>query len=160
MPSAAYTTASNSELPTITIVYLVTVTAGATVLRMCTDAVDFVSRGETYRATGTAMRAQLYDDREDRPPRARIRFENLTGFLLEGLRNLDPMEDTNVTIEMVTSDEPDTVQDAWIEAVLRDVTYNSMELEGEVSADNVLAVAAPAMSYDPANFPALHAGVP
>lgn len=160
MPSSAYESASNAQFPGITPIHLVTVTAGATVLRLCTNAEDFVSRGDTFTAAGDAMTAQLYDDREDTPPRARLSFENLTGALLDAIRSLDPTVETTVLIELVTAEEPDTVQDSWSDAELRDITYNSLTIEGELTAENVIGIAAPAMSFDPVNFPALHAGVP
>lgn len=160
MPSSAYESASNAQFPGITPITLVTITAGATVLRLCTDAVDFVSRGDTFTAAGDLMTASLYDDREDTPPRARISFENLTGALLAAVRSLDPMVEATVLIELVTAEEPDTVQDSWDGAALRDVSYNSLTIEADLTAENIVGIAAPAMSFDPVNFPALHAGVP
>lgn len=163
MPSSAYTAASHAQFPGVTPIHLVTVTVGTTsptILRLCTNSVDFVSRGDTFTAAGDAMTVQLYEDREDRPPRARLAFENLTGEMMEAVRSLDPLEPTTVLVELVTSEEPDVVQDSWDGAELRDITYTSLTIEGELTAENVVGIAAPAMSFDPVNFPALHAGVP
>jgi hypothetical protein len=160
MPSSAYASAIHSEFPGITPLQLVTITAGATTLRLCTDMQDLVSRGNTFTACGDLLDGQLYDDREDRPPRARIVFQNLSGALLAALRSLDPRETTYVMVELVTAEEPDTVQASWSGAELREISYNSLTLEGEITADNVVGIAAPSASYGPNGFPALHAGVP
>ena len=155
--SAGFIADSHAEIPEFVVVYLVTITAGATTLRLCTDASDFVSNGDTFTACGDALEVSMYEEREDVPPRGRIRLHNLTGAAIAALRSLDPTTDATVLIELVTSDEPDTVQASWDGAAIRSIAYDSLMLDCEIAADNVIGVGTPALAFDPAHFPAMHA---
>lgn len=155
--SAGFVSDSNAEIPEFVVVYLVEVVADATTLRLCTDATDFVHDGDTFTACGDALEVAMYEEREDTPPRGRIRAHNLTGEMMAAIRSLDPRVEATVTVKLVTSDEPDVVQASWTGAAIREVSYDSLMLDCEIAADNVVGVGTPAMSFDPAHFPAMHA---
>lgn len=161
--SSAFVSESNAQIAEFAVIYLVTVIevepdgTETVKLRLCTDAVDFESRGDTFTACGDALGVEMYEEREDVPPRGRLRLTNLTAAAIVTLRSLDPQHEAQVLVELVTSDEPDTVQASWEGAAIRDVTYDSLTLECEVAADNVVGIGSPALSFTPALFPAMHA---
>lgn len=157
MPSSAFTIDANSEIPEFVVVYLVTMTAGATTVRLCSDASDFVSRTNTFTACGDAIDVALYEEREDVPPRAKITLHNVTPTVIETLRGLDPRTDATVLIEIVTSDEPDTVQASWSDAIIRSVAHDSLSIECELTVEHLVGIQAPALSFTPNLFPAMHA---
>lgn len=155
--SSAFISGSNAESTEFAVIFLVTITAGATTLRLCTDAVDFISRGNTFTACGDALEVLPYDDRAEGAPTGKLRLHNLSGAAIQALRQLDPREDALVLIEIVTSDEPDVVQLSWSGAAIREVQYDPLTLDCELTTDNVVGIGTPALSFDPAHFPALHA---
>lgn len=120
-------------------------------IRVTSDAVDTVSRGETFVAFPFEL--TLPEDGEDRPPRARLRIDNVDRRIVQAVREIASAP--TVLMEVVRAADPDTVEAAFPEFRLRDVSYDALVVEGELSLESFLAEPYPAGIFSPAEFPGL-----
>lgn len=157
--SSAFTAQIYGEVRRAVAVYLITVEHpdAADTIRLCTNTNQVTSRGDVFNPA-PGVEVGLYEDREDRPPRAKITLENVTSRGLSLLRQVNTPP--AVKIELVTLDEPDTVQADWTDAVITEAPYDAVVLEVELAADRIDGIGAPGLSFTPGLFPAMHAGVP
>lgn len=156
MPSSSFIAQVNAELQTVAKIWLVTIVAGATTIRLCSDYSPVVSRGNTYTPY-PHMDVGFPEDASDRPPRQSILLEDVGREVIAALRLLDPGSPPTITIELVLADALDTVQDSWT-AELRDAQYDLTSIDGEIRTDEIIGVGAPLMTRTPSSHPALFAG--
>lgn len=120
-------------------------------VRVCSDAVDVESRGETYVAYPFSL--SLPDDEDNKSPRARLVIDNIDRQIVAVLRGLETAP--SLTMEIVRAADPDTVEAAFEDFKLARVTYDSHVIEAELTIEDFTAEPYPAASFSPSLFPGI-----
>lgn len=123
----------------------------ATPIRVGSDSVDTVSRGQAYIAYPFDL--TLPDDDEGRAPRARLVIDNVDRQIVATLRNLatSPV----LTLEIVRAAAPDLVEAVFHDFRLRNVRYDSHVIEADLTIEDFTAEPYPAGSFCPSLFPGI-----
>jgi len=123
----------------------------ATPIRVGSDSVDTVSRGQAYIAYPFDL--TLPDDDEGRAPRARLVIDNVDRQIVATLRNLatSPV----LTLEIVRAAVPDVVEAVFHDFRLRNVRYDSHVIEADLTIEDFTAEPYPAGSFCPSLFPGI-----
>lgn len=110
-----------------------------------------VSRGQTYLFCPLSI--SLPDDVGERAPAAQIQIENVSRDLIALIRSTTSR--ATVRIELVLASTPGTVEVAFPQFDLGNVSYNSDVITLELSMDSMTSIPYPSGTFDPASFPAL-----
>lgn len=111
---------------------------------------DIVSRGETYLAY--PFRPQLPNN-TDEQPRAKITIANIDRRISESLMNLE--SSPKIAFEIVTASDPNTVQMRFPQFELVNVTWDAIQVEGELTQASYAAEPYGPIRVIPSLFPAL-----
>ena len=115
------------------------------------DAVNTVSRGNPYLALPFNLTPP--EESQDRPPAAKLSLDNIDRQLVALLRSIStPL---TVKFEVVLVSAPDTVEAVWDGFELRNVTYNALTIQGDLTLESFLQEPFPAGTFSPAYFPGL-----
>lgn len=120
-------------------------------IRVCSNAVDTVSRGNIF--TAFPFDLVLPDDQENKSPRARLTIDNVDRQIVQAIRRISGAPD--VLMEIIRAADPDVVEAAFPDFKLTNVTYDSQVVEGDLTIEDFTAEPYPAGSFSPAVFPAL-----
>lgn len=120
-------------------------------IRVCSDAVDMNSRGAVFTAFPFAL--TLPDDDDSQQPRARLSIDNVDRQIVAAVRAIS--SSPSVLIEIVRAQTPDTVEAAFADFRLTDVTYDSHRVEGNLTIEDFTAEPYPAACFTPALFSGL-----
>lgn len=122
-----------------------------TPIYFCTDAVNVVSRGNTYLPF--PMNVTLAPDDGETTREIQMTFDNVSRELIEELRSIsDPME---VKIEMVLASNPDYVQISIDDLKIKNITYDRQKISAKLFLDNFLNVGMTSEKYSPLTYPGL-----
>lgn len=124
-------------------------------LRVTSDAVDTVSRGQTH--VPYPFRGRLADSGGDSPPRAQLEIDNVDRRIVEGVQALSGPP--SVTIELVLADSPDLLEAGPYVFGLVDIEWDVAIVRGTLSYDTTLMDPWPARTFAPRGWPGLHPGV-
>ncbi len=122
-----------------------------TPLRVSSDAVDTVSRGESF--TAFPFELVLPDDRENTSPRARLIIDNVSRVVLASIKSLSTAP--SVTMEIVRGSDPDTVEAVFPDFKLANIKYNALTIQGDLTLEDFTAEPYPSTIFSPSSFPAL-----
>lgn len=152
--SSSLTTQLATELPQVTFVTLVTIEHSSlpAPLRLCNQWQNFTSRGETYLAY-PMLDAGFAEERESRIPRAGVVMEDVDQAIVAALRSLDPRDPPTVTVELVTAEEPNTVQPPSLTFEMRSAQGDGATIEAEVTAEHLVGLRAPGYFVTPYTAP-------
>jgi hypothetical protein len=117
-------------------------------IRVCSDAVDIVSRGETF--VSFPFELTLPDDTDGGPPRATLTIDNVSREIAEAVRSVT--SPPSVVIEVVRAAEPNVVEAVLPVFELRNVRYNAQTVSGELEVEDLTSEPYPADSFTPAKF--------
>lgn len=120
-------------------------------LRVCSDAVDAVSRGDLFVAYPFDL--TLPDDEENRAPRARLVIDNVDREIVAVLRQLSTSP--VLTMEIVRAAAPDVVEAVFHDFRLSTVRYDSHRVEAELGIEDFAAEPYPAAVFSPQGFPGI-----
>lgn len=120
-------------------------------IRVSSDGVDTVSRGETFAAF--PFRLTLPEDSDDRPPRARLQIDNVDRQIVQALRQVSGPP--SVLMEIVLASDPETVEAAFPDFTLQSAQYDALVVSGELGLESFLREPFPAQRFTPAGFPGL-----
>ncbi len=120
-------------------------------IRVSSDAVDTVSRGDTFVAFPFEL--SLPDDTEDRLPRARLRIDNIDREVVKAVRSITSAP--SVLIEIVLASDPETVEVSFPDFQMRDIGYDALTVEGSLTLEEIAGEPYPARIFSPADFPGL-----
>ncbi len=123
-------------------------------IRVCSDAVDVFSGGNTYLAF--PFRITLADDSADAPPRARLQIDNVDRRVIDSLRSVagDAM---TCTVSFVLASNPSQVEMGPLEFALRNVQADALVVEGDLVYEEILSEPYPSEAFDPIRYPAIGA---
>ena len=120
-------------------------------IRVSSDSVDTTSRGNLFIAFPFEL--TLPNDSDDNAPRATLNIDNVDRQIVQAIRSI-PSAPT-VLMEIIRGADPDLVEAAFPDFQLRNVTYNSLVVSGELTLEQFLGEPYPAGGFFPANFPGL-----
>lgn len=113
-----------------------------------------VSRGNNYLFYPFSLK--LPTDEEDGAPKTSLTVDNVSRWLTEAVENIDPRDIVSITMEIVLSTSPDTVEIEYTDFELKNVSYNMFEITGEISMDALFGEPIPQHRMTPAYFPGVH----
>ena len=120
-------------------------------LRLVNNSEDIVSGGDTY--TAYPFQFELPSSGGDSPPRATIKIDNVHRDIVSTIRSLaSPPE---ITISVILASQPDTPEASFGNLTLEEVSYDALEITGELAYENVLVEPFPGVSFSPDLFPGL-----
>ena len=138
-------------------VYLVLITISheelADDIRVSSDMVDTVSRGDTYVAY--PFEIALPSDEEGAPPRTQVVIDNVSKEIADNLRAIT--SPASFTIEVVRGADPDTVEISWDNFQLRNIKGDVFQISGELNIEDVTQEPFPADTFTPAKYRGLFA---
>ena len=120
-------------------------------IRVTSDAVDTVSRGETF--VRFPFQIELPSDTNDRPPTARLSVDNVSREIVENLRAIGSAP--SVLVEIVLGSAPDIVEASFPDFQLSQVHYDALTVQGRLDVEQFTAEPYPAGVFSPADFPGL-----
>lgn len=120
-------------------------------IRVNSSGVDVVSNGETFIAY--PFEVVLPDDVDDRPPRAKLRIDNISREIVLAIRTISFAPLVNIQIVMATS--PNTIEAEFLDFRLSNITYDQVTVEGDLTLEEFIGEPYPARVFSPADFPGL-----
>lgn len=120
-------------------------------VRVAMNATDITSRGYTFLAYPFDL--VVPDDTSDRPPQAQLTIDNIDRRITESLES--SIVPPTITIEIIRSSDPDTVEVSWSNMTLREVKYDKLVISGTLTYEDMERESYPAGSFTPAYFPGL-----
>lgn len=123
----------------------------ATPIRVSSDSVDTPSRGNTFVAYPFEM--TLPTDGSGGPPRCQLSIDNIDRMIIQNIRSIG--SSPSVDIEIVLASALDTVEASFPAFNLREVRYDALVVEGEITLESFLGEPYPAALFSPADFPGL-----
>jgi hypothetical protein len=120
----------------------------ASPLRVTSDGVDTVSRGDTFIPFPFSL--TLPSDAEDAPPRASLLISNVTGQVAAAIRQANPDPPPTVLMELVLASDPDTVEIAAPNFDLLSASYGATSVRGELGTESFAGEPFPARRVTPA----------
>jgi hypothetical protein len=120
-------------------------------LRVVNNTLDVVSRGNTFLACGFEI--ILPTDDGEAMPTVKLTLPNADREIIEWIRGFPTAP--NLMMEIVLSNDPDTVERSidWMRLV--NVNYDALQITGTLAVENVLSAGFPGERYSPVRFPAL-----
>ena len=153
----AFIAACNATESDEAFIILVTVeyeTPGVTEsLYLCNNGETVTSRGIDFLAL--PMQITLSDDSDDRPPVAKLVLDNIDRRLIEIIREIEIPP--TITLEVVRTSAPDTVELHLSDFTLKSVDYNLLTIEGTLTLEGLFSEQAIGFSFTPSYFPGLYA---
>lgn len=103
-------------------------------IRVVRDYANITSNGNLFVAF--PFEIELPDEDPDRPTQARLSIENVDRTIIRSLRAITSPCD--VTIQLVLSDTPDTIEVEYVGMKLRNVQYDAGTITGELSFEDIM----------------------
>ena len=128
-------------------------------IRVCSNSVDVVHGNDTYLAYPFEL--QLPPQSDDRPPVASLRIDNVHRLIVENIRSINSAPTVQMEIVRVEDDNGTTkVSQDGIEASfddfrLRNVSYDALTVEGELSLEHFIEEPYPSRVFSPTDFPGM-----
>lgn len=119
-------------------------------IRVCNDNLPFVSRGQTFLPVPFDI--QLPADNGEQLPTVKIQISNVSE-IIEAIRGYP--EAPRVKLEIVMNITPDTVERAIDFLRLNTVSYDAIQITGDLTVEDVLHSGFPRERYTAVNFPGL-----
>lgn len=115
------------------------------------DLVDIVSNGVTYTAFPFSI--SLQGENPENLTNAQLRIDNVDRRIITALRSID--SPPTITLSVILSSSPDTVELGPVEFVLRNASYDSQAVSGELVYEERLDAHIPQHQFRPKWFPGL-----
>lgn len=120
-------------------------------IRVNSSGKDVLHNGDNYVAF--PFEVILPDDVDDRPPRAKLRIDNISREVVLAIRTISSAP--RVTIRIVMAETPDVVEAEFLDFRLSNITYDQLTVEGDLTLEEFIGEPYPARVFSPADFPGL-----
>lgn len=110
---------------------------------------NITSDGDEY--TGYPFEIFLPDSKDDAPPRAKLRIDNVSREIGQAIRTIS--SPASVTIRVIRAATPDTIEAEFVGMILTNVSYDALTVEGELEFEDLTREPFPAHTFNPANYP-------
>lgn len=122
----------------------------STPIRVCSDAVQCMSRGNVFVAFPFDI---VLPNDSDAPPQASLQIDNVSQEIAASIRSIGTPP--SVTIEVVRASAPDTVEASLPAFQLTNVRYDTLLVQGDLVTEDLTSEPFPADMFTPSNFPGL-----
>jgi hypothetical protein len=112
---------------------------------------DITSNLQVYQAF--PVKVTLADDDGDSQAQVQVEFDNVSLELLDEIRSI--ITPIPCEIDLVLASDPDTIEIALRDLLIRDITYNAQTIKGTLTADDFLNSRFPADTYTPTDYPGI-----
>lgn len=146
-----------------TLITLVTITSGATTIRLAdnytgrlSETADDIVYGVTSRGNQyifLPLRISLPTEDQSSAPRVSITINDVTRYLTPIIRGI--VGAPSVTLELVLASTPDTVEATFPGFLMSSITYNQDSVSAELSVESLTAEPFPAHTITPSYFPGI-----
>ena len=117
-------------------------------IRVTSDTVETVSRGETFEAFHFDLNLPTSSDGQIAS--TKLTISNVDRRIVEAIRKMSPGSDpASVLMEVVMADEPDVLEMSLEGFSLTNVTYDRIKCEGRVTLENFYNEPWPKDNFDP-----------
>lgn len=120
-------------------------------LRLVNNNEPFISRGMEFLPYPFDL--TLPEDNAETLPVVTLQISNIASEIIEAIRGFSVAP--QIDIELVSSAYPDIVEKRLDYLKLRDVTYDSIMITGQLETINVLSSRFPDGDYQPVSYPSL-----
>lgn len=120
-------------------------------IRVTQNGADITSNGDTYQHFAFDM--ELPGDGEDEPV-AKLRIANVDRQIGEAIESITTP--ATVSTAIVLASDPDTIQFNWLNFELRNVTWNALEVTGDMIIRTFSTEPFPNVRVRESNFPNLY----
>ncbi len=120
-------------------------------IRVAQNWQDVVSNGHTYLAFPFTV--MLPDDISDQMPRPTLEIDNVDLSITDAVRGMTTP--ATVTLSIVLSGDPNTVEFGPFQLTLRKVEYDMQTVKGELAFDELWGEQYPGDTINPTNYPSL-----
>lgn len=120
-------------------------------LRISSDSEGTMHDGESYLFYPFGI--VLPDDHEEHVSKARIVIENVSRDIIDEIRSVS--SPPTITMKVVLADSPDTIEAIFPDFMLTEVTYNQLQIEGDLSLETYMDEPFPGDDFLPATFPGM-----
>ncbi len=120
-------------------------------LRVCSDAVNVISRGDTFVAYPFDLK--LPSDEPGSAPTASVTIDNVSKEIVDNLRQIE--SPALFLMELVRAAEPDTVEIAFTQFQLKNVKGDVFQITGDLTVEDISTEPFPSKTFSPAAFPGL-----
>lgn len=112
---------------------------------------EFISQGITYLPY--PFQIILPEDTGDKLPMVTLSISNIDGSIIDAIRGFSQAPE--ISVKLVSSAYPDLVEKELNYLKLRNVSYDALNVTGQLETVNVLSRRFPEGTYDPVHFPAI-----
>lgn len=120
-------------------------------IRVVNNRVNVTSNGNDF--TAFPFEITLPDSRQDAPPTANLKIDNVSREIGQAIRLMDSPAD--ITIQVVRQDDPDTIEIAFAGMKTGNIQYDALTVSCDLVFENLVREPFPAVSFSPAEFPGL-----
>lgn len=117
-------------------------------IRVVADAQGVTSGGDDYVAYPFAI--ALPDDADDKVPSTRLVIDNVDRQIIQAIRSIGSA--ATLTMQVVLASDPDVIEAGPFSMTLRNVSYNSLTIEGDLQGPNLLQMQFPKRNFTPNDF--------
>jgi hypothetical protein len=110
---------------------------------------NVTSNGDEYIAF--PFEIFLPDSRDDAPPTAKLRIDNVSREIVEAIRSIS--SPPSVTIKVIRQETPDVIEMEFAGMVLRHIPFDALTVEGNLEFEDLTREPFPAHTFNPANYP-------
>ncbi|MBT4291209.1 DUF1833 family protein [bacterium] len=137
------------ETPEVYLALLTISHADISPIRVVNNTVNIVSNSNTF--TGFPFDITLPDSTSDAPPRSKLVIDNISREIAEQIRTISTP--VTVTLQLIRAADPDTIEKEWQPFTLRNVKWNFLNMQGDLTIENMLREPYPAGEFSPGFFP-------
>lgn len=120
-------------------------------IRVVNNNVNIESRSNTYIAFPFTI--ILPSDNPESPPTARLEIDNVSREIGETIRSISSAP--TVLIEVVRTDDFDTLEMSFPQLKLRNVRFDASKVVGDVLSEDIQLEPYPSTTFNPSNSPGL-----
>lgn len=99
------------------------------------------------------FRISLPSSADNRIPRAHLEIDNVDRTIVQIIRQLTSAP--TITMDIVRASDPDVIEASFQDFELRDVRYNALTVEGDLTLESFLREPYPSAQFTPADFPGI-----
>lgn len=120
-------------------------------IRVVNNTKNITSRGDEFIAF--PFNIDLPDSTKDVGPRARLTIDNVSREIAQSIRLITTV--ATVLIEVIRASDPDTVEINFPLFNLRNVTWDVLQVSGDLTVEDLTTEPFPVGQFTPAHFPGI-----
>lgn len=117
-------------------------------IRVVNNRENVTSGGDEYIAY--PFQIFLPDSREDAPPRAKLRIDNVSREIGQAIRLISTPP--SVTIKVIRQETPNIIEAEFSGMKLRHIPFDALTIEGELEFEDLTREPYPAFKFNPSNY--------